>query len=583
MKKYPLETLRHSSAHLLAAAVKALYPDTKLGIGPVIEDGFYYDFEFANKFSSDDFAKLEAEMKKLVNQKIKFARLEKTIDEALVFLKKENETFKVELVNDLKEKGEKKVSFFQTGDFIDLCTGPHIDSTADIKVFKLLSIAAAYWKGSEEKPTLTRIYGTAWETEKELKDYLERVEKAKENDHRKIGKDLGLFVFSDLVGKGLPMLTPKGAAIRRVLERFIVDLEIKKGYQHVITPPLAKVDLYRKSGHYPYYKDTMYPSMKVDEEELILRPMTCPHHFMLYKDTVHSYRELPIKLAEVSPQFRYEKSGELTGLMRVRVFTLTDAHIICSKDQAKDQVKEVLNLIDTINEALGLKKGEDYRFRLSLGDRADEKKYYKDDKAWEHAESVLREVLKETDSPFHEAANEAAFYGPKIDIQMKNVLGKEETAFTIQYDFVQPKRFEMTYIDESGKEAEPVVIHRSSLGALERTIAFLLEHYGGKLPFWLSPVQVEIIPIADRHLDYANEVKNTLLSESFRAQVNSKSEPMGAKLRDAQLQKVPYMLVLGDREQAQKTVTPRNLDGQNLESQNLAQFIEKIKQEIPNV
>ncbi|HSX57928.1 MAG TPA: threonine--tRNA ligase [Candidatus Saccharimonadales bacterium] len=582
MKHSSLETMRHSTAHLLAAAVKKLYPNTKLGVGPTIDDGFYYDFSFEKPISSDELPKIEAKMRELAKDKLPYTKTIKKIDEAISFVDKEGETFKKELIEDLQKEGEKEVSFYQTGEFIDLCTGPHVDNTSELKAFKLLSLAATYWKGSEKNASLTRIYGTAWESDSELKDYLERVERSKENDNRKVGKELDLFVFSDVVGKGLPMLTSKGASIRRELERFIVDEEIRRGYEHVITPPLAKVDLYKKSGHYPYYKDTMYPTMKVDEEELILRPMTCPHHFILYKDKLHSYRELPLKIAEVASQFRYEKSGELSGLMRVRMFTLTDAHIICTKEQAKGQIKEVLELIDFVNEKIGLKKGEDYRYRLSLGNRSDEKKYYKDDKSWEEAEKVLRETLKETDSPFFEAENEAAFYGPKIDVQIKNVLGKEETAFTIQYDFVQPKRFELTYIDENGKEKEPVVIHRSSLGALERTMAFLLEKTGGKLPFWLSPIQFAVIPIADRHLDYAQEVNQKLLKNKLRSLVNSKSEPLGAKIREAQLQKIPYMLILGDKEQAQKNISVRNLNGENLGSKDLESFTQELKKELPN-
>lgn len=563
MSEPKIETLRHSTAHLLAAAIKNLFPKTKLGIGPVIENGFYYDFFFEEPISSDDFPKVEKEMSRLVSEKIPFVKLQKAVDEALNFVTEQKEDFKIELVEELKKSGEKSVTFYQTGEFIDLCTGPHIANTKDIGVFKLLSLASAYWKGDERNKTLTRIYGTAWGNKKELDEYLERLDKAKQSDHRKLGKELGLFVFSDLVGQGLPLLTAKGATIRRVLERFIIDEEIKRGYQHVVTPPLAKVELYKTSGHYPYYKDTMYPPMQVDNENLILRPMTCPHHFMLYKSEPHSYRELPLRYAELSPQFRYEKSGELSGLMRVRMFTLADAHIFTTKEGAREELKNVLNLIEFVNQKLGLVKGENYRFRLSLGDRKDTKKYYKDDKAWAESENLLRSVLEETKAPYFEAPNEAAFYGPKIDIQMKNVSGKEETAFTVQYDFVQPKRFDLTFIAENGKEEQPVVIHRSSIGAVERIMAFLIEHYSGRLPFWLSPIQFEIVPIADRHIEYAQRVHQELLEKKFRPEVNSKSEPLGAKIRDAQLQKIPYTLVIGDKEQAQKQVAVRELSGKD--------------------
>lgn len=582
MSESNIEILRHSTAHLLAAAVKKLYPNTKLGIGPVIENGFYYDFDLEKPISSDDFPNLESEMKKLINQKIPFERLELPIDEALEFAEKIEEPFKKELIADLKKEGEKKVSFYKTGEFVDLCTGPHVKSTDDIKIFKLLSLAAAYWKGSEKNKSLTRIYGTAWEKEEDLKTYLENLEKAKENDHRKLGKELGLFVFSDLVGQGLPMLTPKGATIRRVLERYIVDEETKRGYEHVITPPLAKTDLYRLSGHYPYYKDTMYPPMKVDNDELILRPMTCPHHYMLYKSQPHSYRDLPLRIAEISPQFRYEKSGELTGLMRVRMFTLADAHIFVQKEKVKEEIKKVLDLINHVNSTLGLEKGKDYRFRLSLGDKSDTSKYFKDDKAWDESEELLREVLKETNEDYYEASGEAAFYGPKIDIQMRNVTGKEETAYTVQYDFVAPKKFDLNYVDEAGKEQKVVVIHRSSLGAFERIMAFLIEHYAGKLPFWLAPVQFEIIPIADRHLEYSQKVKEDLLQKNFRPEVNSKAEPLGAKIRDAQLQKIPFMLIVGDKEVAQKKVSVRTIEGEDQGQKTLEELVLSVNKLLPD-
>ncbi len=590
MSQVNLDNLRHSTAHLLAAAVMHLWPETKRTIGPAIENGFYFDFDFsevktdgkAGHFapSEEDFPKIEAKMKEILSSWKNFERHELTAAEA----KKEypNNQYKEELIEEFTKDGG-KVTFYKSGDYWDLCKGGHVEHPhSQIKHFKLLSVAGAYWRGDEKNPMLTRIYGTVWPTAKELEDYLNQIEEAKKRDHRKIGKDLGLFTFSDLVGKGLPLLTSKGATIRRELERFIVDEEIKRGYEHVITPPLAKVDLYRTSGHYPYYKDTMYPPMIVDDEELILRPMTCPHHFMLYKSELHSYKELPVKLAEISPQFRYEKSGELTGLMRVRMFTLTDAHIITRASGAKKEIKEVLELIDYVNNTLGLVKGEDYRYRLSLGNRNEDKKYYKDDAAWDKAESTLREVLKETDAPFYEAAGEAAFYGPKIDIQMKNVLGKEETAFTIQYDFVQPKRFELTFINEEGQEEQPIVIHRSSLGAFERIMAFLIERYAGNFPTWLAPIQVKLIPIADRHLEYAQSIQKSLREKKIRVEIASESETMQAKIRDAQLQKIPYMLVIGDKEQAQKKVAVRSRDGKDLGVVDVEKIVEIIRDELPN-
>ncbi len=579
--KNNLETLRHSTAHLLAAAVKEIYPGTILGIGPVIENGFYYDFKFAQDFSANDFAKIEAKMAELKNEKLSFERLEKNVDTAITFVEKLGEPLKLELIKDFKKNGEKTVSFYQTGDFVDLCTGPHVTNSGEIKKFKLLSTAAAYWKGSEKNDSLTRIYGTAWETKEELEHYLKLIDEAKENDHRKLGKELGLFVFSDQVGQGLPLLTAKGTAIRRELERFIVDEEIRRGYEHVWTPSIAKTELYKISGHYPYFKESMYPAMKVDNEELILRPMTCPHHFMLYKAQLRSYRELPLKLAEISPMFRYEKSGELSGLMRVRMFTLSDAHIFCTPEQAKSQIESALELISFANKVLGLEEGKDYRFRLSLGERVDSRKYFKDDKAWDKAETTLREVLNEKKKDFYEAVGEAAFYGPKIDIQMKNALGKEETAFTVQYDFVMPKRFDLEYINDSGEKSEPVVIHRSSIGAFERVIAFLLEHYAGKLPFWIAPVQFSIIPIADRNSEYAQKIQKSFLEEGFRVEVNLKSEPMGSKIREAQLQKIPFMLIVGDKEQAQQKIALRSLDDGDLGLSTIGDIVAKVRQLLP--
>ena len=575
-----LDTMRHSCAHLLAYAVMELWPKTKLGIGPTTENGFYYDFDLPVKLSDADVPKIEAKMLGLKKRGFGFERSVLGVDEAIKRLSKQNQSYKVELIKDLQNEGETEVSFYQSGDFVDLCKGPHINNIFEVGPFKLLSIAGAYWKGSEKNKMLTRIYGTCFSSQAELDDFLKAQEEAKLHDHRKLGKELELFVFSDLVGAGLPLLLPKGATIRRVLERFIVDEEIKRGYLHVTTPPLAKVDLYKTSGHYPYYKDTMYPPMVVDKEELILRPMTCPHHFMLYKSSPHSYRELPMRIAELSPQFRYEKSGELTGLMRVRMFTLADAHIITTPKQAKEEITGVLDLIDYVNACFGMKRGVDYRYRLSLGDRGDTKKYYKDDAAWDYAEQVLREVLVETKAPFFEAANEAAFYGPKIDVQVKNVAGHEETAFTVQYDFVMPKRFELTYVDESGKEKQPIVVHRSSLGAFERTMAFLIEKFGGAFPLWLAPVQVVVIPIAERHNEVAQKQAGALKDAGVRVEVDDRNEPMQAKIRNATLQKIPYMAIIGDKEMSDGKVSVRTRKGEDLKGLSLEAFLHRLTKEI---
>ncbi len=569
-----LNHLRHSCAHLLAAAITELYPQALRTIGPAIENGFYYDFDDVT-ISEEDFPKIEKKMREIVKGWKTFERKEVSEKEARALFK--DNTYKQELIDEYKDQ---TITIYTSGNYSDLCRGGHVDNPQKLRFFKLLSVAGAYWRGSEKNKMLTRIYGTVFPTQKELDAYLEQQRIAEESDHRKIGKDLNLFVFSDLVGRGLPLLTPKGSVIRRILERFVVDTELAWGYQHVYTPPIAKTELYKTSGHYPYYASTMYPVMKVDEDELILRPMTCPHHFMLYKSVPRSYRELPLRIAEISPQFRYEKSGELSGLMRVRTFTLTDSHIFTPKEKAKDVIKEVIRLIDYLNGALGFAKGEDYRFRLSLGDRRDEKKYYKDDKSWDYAEEVLRSVLKEIDAPYFEAPGEAAFYGPKIDVQMKKVNGVEETAFTVQYDFVMPKRFALTFTNEKGEKEEPIVIHRASIGAIERTMAFLLEKYKGALPVWLSPVQVVIIPIAGRHTEAARKAADFLTSKDIRAEVDDKSEPMGAKIRVHTLQKVPVLAIIGDKEMETNTISVRTRKGEDLKSRSLEDFLSFLQDQL---
>jgi len=574
-----LEKLRHSASHLLAAAVLDLYPKSKPTLGPAIENGFYYDFDFGkHKISEEELPKIEEKMHQIVKSWKKFEKVLISYDEAKKIYA--DNKYKCELIEELKKKRE-KITLYRSGNFEDLCRGGHIQNPSkNLKYFKLLSIAGAYWRGSEKNTMLTRIYGTAFFSQEELDDFLKKQEEAKEADHRVIGKKLGLFTFSDLVGKGLPLLTEKGAVIRRELERFIIDEEIKRGYKHVITPPLAKTDLYKTSGHYPYYKDTMYPVMKIDEEELILRPMTCPHHFMLYKSQIRSYKDLPIRYAEMASQHRYEKSGELSGLVRVRMFTLNDAHIFVQREIAKDEIKKVLDLIDFANQKLGLVKGKDYRYRLSLGDRKDNKKYYKDDKAWDEAEEILRSVLKEIQAPFFEAENEAAFYGPKIDIQVKKVNGQEETAFTVQYDFVMPKRFDLKYIDSEGSEKQPIVIHRAAIGCLERTMAFLIEKFKGNFPTWLSPVQVKVLPITEKQLAYAQEIFEKIKAENIRVEIDERNETLSAKIRDAQNEKVPYMLIIGDEEVRNNNVSERKRSGKDLGTIKIEEFIEKIKKEI---
>lgn len=574
-----LSKLRHSAAHLLAAAVLEIYPDAKPTIGPATNDGFYYDFDFAEPISEKDLQKIEQKMKELVKHWSGFEHKVVNAQEALEYYK--GNEYKSELIEEFAAEN-RTLTFYTAGNFTDLCRGGHVENPKkELRFFKLLSLAGAYWRGSEENKMLTRIYGTAFFSKDELKENLKMREEAKERDHRKIGKDLGLFVFSDTIGKGLPLWTEKGATIRRELERFITDEEIRRGYKHVMTPDIANLDLYRKSGHYPYYKDSMYAPIEIDDEEYMLRPMTCPHHFELYASAPHSYRELPMRIAELAKLYRYERSGELSGLIRVRSFCLADSHIVCTKQQAKAEINGVLDLIEYISsDVFGLEKGKNYSYRLSLGDRSDEKKYFKDDASWDFAEDVLRQVLVERDAAYVEAEGEAAFYGPKIDIQMRNVNGKEDTAFTVQYDFVMPQRFDLKYINEDGEEEQPIVIHRSSIGAIERSIAFLIEHFAGKFPVWLSPTQVSVLPISDKYLEYAQEVTQELQRHNVRVHLDDRTERLQAKIRNAQLEQIPYMLVVGEKEQLEGTVAVRHRDTKDQEVVKLKDFVSRVVSEI---
>lgn len=573
-----LDNLRHSAAHLLAAAVMELWPDTKRTIGPAIENGFYFDFEFSRPISEADFPAIEAKMRELLKDWEKFERVEMSKTEAKAeYL---DNPYKLELINKFAQNNE-KITFYKSGSYWDLCKGGHVDNPKEeLQHFKLLSVAGAYWLGDEKNPMLTRVYGTAFPSAAELEAYLIQQEEAKQRDHKKLGKELDLFVFSETVGKGLPLWTPKGSAIRRELERFIVDEELKRGYLHVYTPDIANLALYQKSGHYPYYKDSMYAPITIDDDEYMLRPMTCPHHFELYLSKPHSYKELPMRLAELAKLYRYEQSGELSGLLRVRSFCLADAHIVAMPSQAEQELHGVLDLIEHIAAVFGLKAGENYSYRLSLGDRNDDKKYFKDDSAWDAAEDVLRKVLRDRQAHFVEAPAEAAFYGPKIDVQMRNVNGKEDTAFTVQYDFVMPKRFDLKYIDEHGQEQQPIVIHRSSIGAIERSMAFLIEHYGGAFPVWLAPEQVRILPIADRHTEFAQQIAGEMKAEGMRVEVDDRSERLSAKIRDAQLEKIPYMLVVGDKEIENNQVAVRSRQGGSQEVMGIAEFKQKLTEEI---
>ena len=578
-KEAYLKEIRHSSAHLLAAAVKTLWPGAKNAIGPAIENGFYEDFDMGDvKLSEDDLPKIEEKMREILKGWSAFEVKEVSAEQARRDFA--DNPYKLELIEEFAKEG-KTLTENNPGNFLDLCKGGHSQRPQeDLKHFKLLSIAGAYWRGDEKNKMLTRVYGTAFAKKSELDAHLEMIEEAKLRDHKKLGKELDLFVFSETVGKGLPLWTPKGSTIRRVLERFIVDEELARGYLHVYTPDLANIALYEKSGHYPYYKDSMYAPIQIDDEQFMLRPMTCPHHFELYLSKPHSYKELPMRYAELAKLYRYEQSGELAGLQRVRTFTLADAHIIARRDQAEEEINGVLDLIEFIADKFHLEFGKDYHYRLSLGDRSDEKKYFKDDKAWGEAENALRTVLTARKAHFVEAPGEAAFYGPKIDVQMKNVNGKEDTAFTVQYDFVMPKRFKLSYINENGEEEQPIVIHRSSIGALERVMAFLIEHFAGAFPLWLAPVQVLLLPIADRHADFAQKAAAELRKAGIRAEADVRSERLQAKIRDATLQKVPFMGIIGDKEIENSSISVRKRGGQDLGQVEIATFMKELQEEI---
>lgn len=581
-----LQGVRHSLAHLLAAAVIELYPEAKNTIGPAIEDGFYTDFDMPEPISENELPAIEAKMREILKTWTTFERREADVEEGRkVFAWN---PYKVEMLEELAAKGE-PITIYTSGEFVDLCRGGHVNDAQkeiDPQGFKLTKVSGAYWHADQTKQQLQRIYGVAFESAKALRQHLAMVEEAKKRDHRKIGQELDLFTFSPLVGKGLPLWTERGTTIRRELERFIVDEEISRGYKHVTTPDLASIKLFEKSGHYPYYKDSMYSPIDIDGEQFMLRPMTCPHHFQLYLDKPRTYKDLPMRIAELAKLYRYEQSGELSGLMRVRSFTLADSHIICTPDQAFGEAAAAMDLIEYCATVFGLEKGKDYRYRLSLGDRSDESKYFKDDAAWDNAENILRKLLKDRDEPFYEAEGEAAFYGPKIDVQMKNVLGKEDTAFTVQYDFVMPKRFELTYKDADNNDQEAVVIHRSSIGATERVIAFLIEHTAGKFPTWLAPEQIRIITVnqEDATVACAQDIAEKAKDKGLRVYLDNDNESVGKKIRQAEVLKVPYTLVIGEKEIASGEVTPRIRSDMSVQSGDEAvgieQFLETVAHEV---
>lgn len=570
-----LEVLRHSTAHLMAQALKRIYGDVKFGVGPVIEGGFYYDFDMDKKVSSDDFEKIEKTMKQIVNENYKIERKVVTREEAKDFFK--DDPYKLELIDAIPE--DENVTLYSQGEFTDLCRGVHVPSTSKIKEFKLLSTAGAYWRGDSDNKMLQRIYGTAFFDKKDLKAHLDMLEERRERDHRRIGKDLELFTNNQLVGAGLPLWLPNGATIRREIERYIVDKEVSMGYDHVYTPVLANVELYKTSGHWDHYRDDMFPPMKLDEtEEMVLRPMNCPHHMMVYNNKPHSYRELPIRIAELGTMHRYEASGAVSGLQRVRGMTLNDSHIFVRPDQIKDEFKRVVHMIQDVYEDFGF---EDYTFRLSYRDPEDKEKYMDDDDMWNKAESMLKEAVDEMGLPYVEAIGEAAFYGPKLDVQVKTAMGKEETLSTAQLDFLLPERFDLSYIGSDGENHRPVVIHRGVVSTMERFVAFLTEETKGAFPTWLAPKQVEIIPVnVDLHYDYARNLQDELKSQGVRVEIDDRNEKMGYKIREAQMQKIPYQIVVGDKEVENNEVNVRKYGSQDQETMERDEFIWNLVDEI---
>lgn len=571
-----LNTLNHSCAHVLAQAVKHLYPQAKFWVGPVVEEGFYYDIDLGDQtISDDDLPKIEKEMKKICKDGKRIVRHEVSKEEALEEFK--DDEYKLDLINGLEDG---TITTYSQGDFTDLCRGPHVETVKLCKNFKLIKHSGAYWKGDKNNKVLQRIYGVCFPTKEELEAHLQLLEEAKERDHRRLGKELGIFMFADIVGKGLPMWLPNGFTVRRLLSDYIMNKELELGYEHVMTPSLGNVKLYKKSGHWAHYKDDMFPAMELDDEAYVLRPMNCPHHMVMYKSTLHSYRDLPVRIAEIANDFRFEASGALTGIERARAFTQNDSHIFCRPDQIAQEFKNVAHLILDVYKDFGFK---DYSFRLSLRDKNNKEKYFGNNELWEKSENELREVLKEMNVEFYEAEGEAAFYGPKLDVQVKSALGHDVTLSTIQLDYQLPERFELTYVDENGDKVRPVVIHRAILGSLDRFVAFLLEETKGNLPLWLAPTQVQVIPVKlEYHDEYAKEVVAKLRKAHFRVNNDNRDEKLGYRIREAQLKKIPYQLVLGDNERDNGTVTYRKHGEKKQTTVTFEEFVELLNTEVEN-
>ncbi|MGM0419603.1 MAG: threonine--tRNA ligase [Bacillota bacterium] len=572
-----LDILRHTASHIMAQAVKELYANVQVAIGPIIDEGFYYDFDLEETISTEDLDKIKNKMQEIIDKDLPVRRMVLPRDEAIKLMQKRNEKYKVELIKELEDN---MISLYEQGDFIDLCRGPHLPRTGMIKAFELLSVAGAYWRGDENKEMLQRIYGTAFASEKELEIFLQQREEAKKRDHNKLGRQLDLFMTSDLIGQGLPLLKPKGAKIVQILQRFIEDEEEKRGYLNTMTPFMAKKDLYETSGHWEHYKDDMFliGDEEKDEEVMALRPMTCPFQFQIYNSELRSYRDLPLRYSETSKLFRNEASGEMHGLIRLRQFTISEGHLICTPEQLEEEFLGVIDLVNYVMETIGIK--EDIWYRYSRWDPNKKGKYIDNPEAWEDTQNKMEKILEKLDLDYEVADGEAAFYGPKLDIQFKNVHGKEDTIITIQIDFSLPERFDMTYVDSKNEKQRPYVIHRTSIGCYERTLAMLIEKYAGAFPTWLAPVQAKIIPISDDQKEYAAQVQNRLQNFNIRVEVDKRDEKVGYKIREAQVEQVPYMLIVGSREEEDGTVSVRDRREGDLGAISLQNFINDINKEI---
>ena len=571
-----LQTLRHSASHIMAQAVKRLFPDVKLAIGPAIDSGFYYDFDTEHSFTADDLEAIEKEMKKIVKENLKIERFELPKDEALELMK--DEPYKIELINDLPE-GE-VISFYKQGEFTDLCAGPHVKYTSKVKAYKLLSATGAYWRGDEKNKMLTRIYGTAFETKEELAAHLEQLEEAKKRDHNKLGRELGLFTTVDSIGQGLPIILPKGSRIIQTLQRFVEDEEQKRGWQLTKTPLMAKSDLYKISGHWDHYKDGMFVmgDEDKDKEVFALRPMTCPFQYQAYLNEMRSYRDLPLRYSETSTLFRNESSGEMHGLIRVRQFTISEGHLMCLPEQLEEEFKSCLELAIYMLKTLGLY--EDVSYRFSQWDPADKEKYIGTEEQWNEAQGIMKKILDNLEIPYVIGVGEAAFYGPKLDIQIKNVFGKEDTLITLQVDQMLAEKFGMEYTDSDGSKKNPYIIHRTSIGCYERTLALLIEKYAGAFPTWLAPVQVKIIPVSERHFEYAEKIKKMFIEKGIRVEADMRNEKLGYKIRQGQLEKVPNMIIVGDNEVEAGTVSVRSRRNGDMGSMTIDEYVAFIEKEI---